>query len=106
MAYPRSGSSSAVSGPNWNLEILIFVEGGKPENPVKNPRSRDENRQQTQPTYGVELCNLREHPVFAALVSLACVSDVIQLPVRNVCEAAPKSLFWTPNCVPGFEYAP
>ena len=26
-------------------------EGGKPENPEKNPRSKDENQQQTQPTY-------------------------------------------------------
>ena len=32
--------------------MLVFVEGGKPENPEKNPRSRDENQQQTQPTYG------------------------------------------------------
>ena len=37
-----------------NLEMQIFVEGGKlenPENPEKNPWSRDENQQQTQPTY-------------------------------------------------------
>ena len=27
------------------------MEGGKPENPERNPRSRDENQQQTQPTY-------------------------------------------------------
>ena len=33
------------------LEVLIFEEGGKPENPEKNPRSKDENQQQTQPTY-------------------------------------------------------
>ena len=26
--------------------------------------------------------------------------------VKSVCEAATKSLFWTPSCVPGFEYAP
>ena len=38
-----------ISGSNWNL-VLVFVEGGKPENPEKNPRSRDENQQQTQPT--------------------------------------------------------
>ena len=25
---------------NWNLEVLVFVEGGKPENPEKNPRSK------------------------------------------------------------------
>ena len=30
--------------------VLVFVEGGKPENPEKNPRSKDENQQQTQPT--------------------------------------------------------
>ena len=30
--------------------MLVFVEGGKPENPEKNSRSRDENQQQTQPT--------------------------------------------------------
>ena len=27
------------SRSNWNLEMLIFEEGGKPENPEKNPRS-------------------------------------------------------------------
>ena len=37
---------STVSRSNWNLEMLVFVEGGKPENPEKNPRSRDENQQQ------------------------------------------------------------
>ena len=50
VAFPRSGSSSTVSRSNWNLEVLIFVEGGKPENPEKNPQSKDENQQQTQPT--------------------------------------------------------
>jgi len=39
------------SRSNWNLEMLIFEEGGKLENPEKNPRSKDENQQQTQPTY-------------------------------------------------------
>ena len=39
------------SRSNWNLAVLIFAEGGKPENPEKNPRSKDENQQQTQPTY-------------------------------------------------------
>ena len=41
---------STVSRSNWNLEMLVFVEGGKPEYPEKNPRSKDENQQQTQPT--------------------------------------------------------
>jgi len=31
--------------------VLVFVEGGKPENPEKNPWSKDENHQQTHPTY-------------------------------------------------------
>ena len=39
---------------NWNLKLLVFVEKGKPEYPEKNPRSRDENQQQTQPTYDAE----------------------------------------------------
>ena len=48
---------SVRSRSNWNLEMLVFVEGGKLENPEKNPRSRDENQQQTQPTYDVESGN-------------------------------------------------
>jgi len=31
--------------------LLVFLEGGKPESPEKNPQSRDENQQKTQPTY-------------------------------------------------------
>ena len=34
-----------------DLEMLIFEEGVKPKNPEKNPRSKGENQQQTQPTY-------------------------------------------------------
>ena len=33
------------------IGVLVFEEGGKPENPEKNPRSKDENQQQTRPTY-------------------------------------------------------
>jgi hypothetical protein len=36
------------SWSNWNLEMLIFAEGGKPENPEKNPRGKGENQQTTQ----------------------------------------------------------
>ena len=35
---------SVCSGSNWNLEVLVFVEA------EKNPWSKDENQQQTQPT--------------------------------------------------------
>ena len=31
--------------------MLFFVEGGKLKSPEKNPRSKAENQQQTQPTY-------------------------------------------------------
>ena len=29
--------------------VGFFVEGGRPENPEKNPRSKDQNQSQTQP---------------------------------------------------------
>ena len=31
--------------------MLVFVVGGKPEYSAKNPWSKDENQQQTQPIY-------------------------------------------------------
>ena len=49
--------NSTVSRSNWNLEMLVFAEGGKPEYPEKNPRSKDENQEQTQPTYDTETGN-------------------------------------------------
>ena len=52
---------STVSRSNWNLEMLVFVEGGKPEYPEKNPRSRNENQQQTQSTYDAESGNNPGH---------------------------------------------
>ena len=56
---------STVSRLNWNLEMLVFGEGGKPENPEQNPWSRDENQEQTQPTYDTESGNRTRvsHPV-------------------------------------------
>ena len=37
-----------LSWSNWNLEMLVFVKGGK------KPSEQGENRQQTQPTCGTE----------------------------------------------------
>ena len=54
VAHPRSGLSSIVSRSNWNLEMLVFVQGQKPENPAKNPLRRDENQQQTQQKWEVQ----------------------------------------------------
>ena len=45
MTSPQSGFSSTDS--RSNLEMLVFVEGGKPENPEKNPRNKDENQHMT-----------------------------------------------------------
>ena len=50
-------SLSTVSRSSWNLEMLVFVEGGKPEYPEKNPWSKDENQKQTQPTCDAETGN-------------------------------------------------
>ena len=36
MAHPQGGSSSTVSRSNWNLEMLVSEERGKPEYPEKN----------------------------------------------------------------------
>ena len=52
VAYPPSGTSSTDTRLNWNnFGNVGSCGGGKPEDPAKNLRSRDENRQQTQPTY-------------------------------------------------------
>ena len=40
MTFPQGDSSSTVSRSNWNLQVLVFVEGGKPENAEKNPQSK------------------------------------------------------------------
>jgi len=48
LSWFSCGSSILVE---LEFGVLVFVEGGKPENPEKNPGSKDENQQQTQPTY-------------------------------------------------------
>ena len=40
----RSSSRS-----NWNLEVLVFVEGGKPEKPEKNPQSKARTNSKLNP---------------------------------------------------------
>ena len=53
----RAAIRPLKSGSNWNLEMLVFEERGKPDYLEKNLSSREENQQQTQPTYGVESWN-------------------------------------------------
>ena len=52
---------SSTSTSNWNLKVLVFVEGRKPENPEnpeKNPRSRERTNNKLNPhetlTTGIE----------------------------------------------------
>ena len=63
-----------------NLKMLVFMEGGKPEYPEKNPRSKDENQQQTQPTYDTGTGN----PTRATLVEGECSHHcAIPVPVSH-----------------------
>jgi hypothetical protein len=39
------------------LGILIFAEGGKPENPEKNPRSKGENQQKSEIAGPIHPCS-------------------------------------------------
>ena len=40
----RYNGMGTLSRPNWNLEMLVFEERGKPEYPErKTPRSKDES---------------------------------------------------------------
>ena len=85
MALPQSGSSATDS--RWNLEMLVFVEGGKPENPEKNPRSKDENQQQTQPTYDTGTgSQTRATLVRRALSPLRHPCSPIYLPLEIILE--------------------
>ena len=46
-----------LSRPNWNLQMLVFQERGKPEYPEKICRSKDENQEinlQMRPSPGIE----------------------------------------------------
>ena len=43
-------SKHLTSRSNWNLEMLVFMEGEKLENPEKNrPRSKDETNNKLNP---------------------------------------------------------
>ena len=50
VAHPHSGYSFTASRLNWNLEMVVWREENR-RTRKKNPRSKDENQQQTQPTY-------------------------------------------------------
>ena len=79
--------SSTVSRSNWKLTMLVFVEGGKPY-PAKNPQSKDENQQETQPTYDVRsrirtrttlVGGERSHHCIISLLPLPCIHYLLPL---------------------------
>ena len=65
-----TGKSVRASKIELEFGVLVFVEGGKPLNPEKNPQSRDDNQQQTQPTYDTSPVGIEpgSHTVPALLI--------------------------------------
>jgi hypothetical protein len=59
---------------------LIFMEGGKPENPEKNPRSKGENQQQTQLRYDNESGNCTRVTVVRALTATPPMLPMLPIP--------------------------
>ena len=64
MNIPRGRSSFPAILVELHFGILVFVERGKPEDPEwtrsgpgVDPRSKDENQQQTKPTSNVKYGN-------------------------------------------------
>ena len=54
-AFGRTHENVSVgSRSNWNLEVLVFTRGGNWSTRRKTPRGIGENKQQTQPTYGLD----------------------------------------------------
>ena len=57
MYLAKSTNWGTLSRSNWNLEVLVFEERGNRSTWRKTSRSKDENQQQTQPTYDAESGN-------------------------------------------------
>ena len=54
------------------FRVLVFLEGGKPEGAEKNPWSKDENQQQTQPTCDTRSGNRTQAAVVGGAHSHHC----------------------------------
>jgi len=75
--------------------VSVFVEGERPENPEKNPWSKDDNQQQTQPTYvtrpelnlghigGRQALSPLHHPSSPQLPSLYIVVTILVFPLAK-----------------------
>ena len=66
---------------NWNLEVLVFVEGGKPENLEKNPQSKARTNNKLNPhetaSTGIELGSQRWEAAAYLLCNLCSPSKVL-----------------------------
>ena len=71
-----------TSRSNWNLEMLVFMEGGKREYPEKNPLSKEENQQQTQPTYDTGTGNRTRATLVEDECSHHCAIPATPIPGR------------------------
>lgn len=67
-----------------DLEMLAFEEGGKTGVPGgKNPRSKDENKQQTQPTHDAESINQTQATLLGGECCHHCAISATAPPQRD-----------------------
>ena len=71
------------SGSNWNLEMLVFEERERPEYLQKNPRSKDENQEQTQPTFDAESGNQTRATLVGGEHSHYCITPAPPFSLRE-----------------------
>ena len=57
-----------LSWSNWNLEMLVFVEGGKPENPGKSRRQQQQTQRQARVQLGPQWREASVRTVVAPLL--------------------------------------
>ena len=69
---------------------FVFLEGGKPEGSEKNPWSKDENQQQTQPTCDTRSGNRTQATVVGGAHSHHCA---IYVPTNQSNVTVPKAFF-------------
>ena len=73
------------------FRVLVFLEGGKPEGSEKNPWSKDENQQQTQPTCDTRSGNRTQATVVGGAHSHHCA---IYVPTnQSNARIVPKAFF-------------
>ena len=65
------------------FRVRVFLEGGKPEYSEKNPRSRDENQQQNQPTYDAGSGNQTRATLVGGECSHHCAIPCVTMQPKN-----------------------